>query len=62
MPKTKKSKKMVYIGMKIPQEMYDVILKHLEKDTHTSLSELVRDALREWLEKHGLLEEIEQGE
>jgi Arc/MetJ-type ribon-helix-helix transcriptional regulator len=51
MPKLKSPKKMVTIAVKIPEEMYNTLLKHVEKDTHTTLSELVRDALREYMER-----------
>jgi Arc/MetJ-type ribon-helix-helix transcriptional regulator len=51
MPRTKSPKKMIPINVKIPEEMYNLMLKHVAKDTHSSLSELVRDALRDWLEK-----------
>ena len=52
MPKTKLPKKTVLVATKIPIEMYEELLQHLQKDTHTSLSELIRDAIREWLERH----------
>jgi len=51
MPKTKLSKEMVILHVKIPREMYDKLLEVACRDTHTSLSEVVRDALREWIEK-----------
>jgi Arc/MetJ-type ribon-helix-helix transcriptional regulator len=54
MPKLKTPKKMVLIAVKVPEEMYNMLLKHIEKDTHTTISELVRDALREWIERHSL--------
>ena len=56
MPKTKPPKKMIPIAAKIPEEMYNTLLKHIEKDTHSSFSELIRDALREYMERRGILE------
>jgi Arc/MetJ-type ribon-helix-helix transcriptional regulator len=47
---------MVPIAAKIPEGMYKELISHIGRNTHSSLSELIRDALREWMEKHGLLE------
>jgi Arc/MetJ-type ribon-helix-helix transcriptional regulator len=51
MPRTKLNKEMVLLNVKIPREMYNKLLEIANRDTHTSLSEVVRDALREWIER-----------
>jgi Arc/MetJ-type ribon-helix-helix transcriptional regulator len=49
------SKESVVVAAKIPKEMHERLLKHLEEDTHVSMSEIVREALRLWMKRHGLL-------
>jgi len=51
MPKKKIPKEMVAVTTKIPKPMYDALLKYVNENMHTSLGELIRDILREWLER-----------
>lgn len=41
------------IGTKITQAMYNKILEHLEKDTHLSVSDYLRDLIRKDIEEKG---------
>lgn len=48
-------KELVFIGVKIPKAMARMLEQALKTDTHTSKSELIRDAIRKELERRGFI-------
>lgn len=48
--KEKKKQTLKLIAVKLPQELYDLILKHAEKEEHT-VSQIVRKSLKIYLRR-----------
>jgi len=46
-----KKKKLVFVGVRMPLTLKELIEKHLERDTHQNLSEFIRDAIRQKLQR-----------
>lgn len=47
MVKNTLKKETVFVGVKMPKTLRELIEQHLLKDTHQSLSEFIRDAIRQ---------------
>jgi len=44
-------KELKHLGVRIPTELMEELDGHIERDTHVSKSELVRDALRRYFDE-----------
>jgi Arc/MetJ-type ribon-helix-helix transcriptional regulator len=44
-------KDLVVLSVKIPKQLAEALEEELKRDTHVTKSEIVREALREWLER-----------
>jgi len=51
---SKVARETVFMNVRVPKELYDALLEQARRDAYTSLSELVRDILREWVERNSL--------
>jgi hypothetical protein len=50
---TSSEKELVYLGVKVPKVLADLLDQAVLSDTHTSRSEFVRDAIRQELARRG---------
>ena len=56
----KKDKKYTFLHIKVKKTMSDMIDMIVKKDTHSTRSEFIRDAIREKLERMGLYPNIDK--